>query len=151
LPVATPEQFVEMLDAAKREGYAYAAVNVSSSTTLNAALSRWFCRSALRRDRPADAQWCRIRVWERQGRGGGRKGDCRVRTRDRGIGYGVVEFNLDTDLQYAYTRAVADHTFRHYDGVLQTDGSLGDRLPTIRAHGVVRPKHRWRHELLRLA
>jgi fructose-bisphosphate aldolase class II len=28
-----------MLDAAKREGYAYAAVNVSSSTTLNAALA----------------------------------------------------------------------------------------------------------------
>ena len=43
------------------------------------------------------------------------------------IEYGVVKFNLDTDLQYAYTRAVADHMFRHYDGVLQTDGSLGDK------------------------
>jgi fructose-bisphosphate aldolase, class II len=43
------------------------------------------------------------------------------------IGYGVVKFNLDTDLQYAYTRAVADHMFRNYDGVLQTDGSLGDK------------------------
>jgi fructose-bisphosphate aldolase, class II len=42
------------------------------------------------------------------------------------IGYGVVKFNLDTDLQYAYTRAVADHMFRNYDGVLKTDGSLGD-------------------------
>jgi fructose-bisphosphate aldolase, class II len=39
LALATPEQYVEMLDAAKRDGYAYAAVNVSSSTTLNAALS----------------------------------------------------------------------------------------------------------------
>src|SRR4029453_12578558 len=38
-PPATPEQYVEMLDAAKRDGYAYAAVNVSSSTTLNAALA----------------------------------------------------------------------------------------------------------------
>jgi fructose-bisphosphate aldolase class II len=46
---------------------------------------------------------------------------------DEAIAYGVVKFNLDTDLQYAYTRAVADHMFRHYDGVLQTDGSLGDK------------------------
>jgi fructose-bisphosphate aldolase class II len=43
------------------------------------------------------------------------------------IDYGVVKFNLDTDLQYAYTRAVADHMFRNYDGVLQTDGTLGDK------------------------
>jgi fructose-bisphosphate aldolase class II len=46
---------------------------------------------------------------------------------DQAIGYGVVKFNLDTDLQYAYTRAVADHMFRNYDGVLQTDGGLGDK------------------------
>jgi len=43
------------------------------------------------------------------------------------IDCGVVKFNLDTDLQYAYTRAVADHMFRNYDGVLQTDGTLGDK------------------------
>lgn len=43
------------------------------------------------------------------------------------ISYGVVKVNLDTDMQYAYTRAVADHVFRHYDGVLQTDGSFGDK------------------------
>jgi fructose-bisphosphate aldolase class II len=46
---------------------------------------------------------------------------------DEAIGYGVVKFNLDTDLQYAYTRAVANHMFRNYDGVLQTDGRLGDK------------------------
>jgi fructose-bisphosphate aldolase class II len=46
---------------------------------------------------------------------------------DEAIGYGVVKFNLDTDLQYAYTRAVAHHMFRNYDGVLQTDGGLGDK------------------------
>ena len=39
MPLATPEQYVEMLDAAKRDGYAYPAVNVSSSTTLNAAFA----------------------------------------------------------------------------------------------------------------
>jgi fructose-bisphosphate aldolase, class II len=46
---------------------------------------------------------------------------------EEAIASGVVKFNLDTDLQYAYTRAVADHMFRNYDGVLQTDGSLGDK------------------------
>ena len=46
---------------------------------------------------------------------------------DEAIAYGVVKFNLDTDVQYAYSRAVADHMFRHYEGVLQTDGSLGDK------------------------
>ena len=44
-----------------------------------------------------------------------------------GIEYGVVKFNLDTDLQYAYTRAVADHVFRNYAGVLKTDGTTGDK------------------------
>jgi fructose-bisphosphate aldolase, class II len=43
------------------------------------------------------------------------------------ISYGVVKLNLDTDLQYAYTRAVADHMFRNYEGVLQTDGGFGDK------------------------
>ena len=43
------------------------------------------------------------------------------------IANGVVKMNLDTDLQYAYTRAVADHVFRSYDGVLQVDGGFGDK------------------------
>jgi fructose-bisphosphate aldolase class II len=38
MPPATPEQYREMLDAAQRRNYAYPAVNVSSSDTLNAAL-----------------------------------------------------------------------------------------------------------------
>lgn len=38
MPVATPEQYEAMLDRAKKGGYAYPAVNVSSSQTLNAAL-----------------------------------------------------------------------------------------------------------------
>jgi fructose-bisphosphate aldolase class II len=40
---------------------------------------------------------------------------------------GVVKVNVDTDAQYAYTRAVADHVFRHYDGVLRIDGDPGDK------------------------
>ncbi|MGZ5407634.1 MAG: class II fructose-bisphosphate aldolase [Aeromicrobium sp.] len=38
MPVATPEVYAEMLDKAKRESFAYPAINVSSSQTLHAAL-----------------------------------------------------------------------------------------------------------------
>jgi fructose-bisphosphate aldolase class II len=38
MPIATPQQYREMIDAAHAGGYAYPAVNVSSSETLNAAL-----------------------------------------------------------------------------------------------------------------
>jgi fructose-bisphosphate aldolase, class II len=38
MPVATPAQYRAMLDSARSSGYAYPAVNVSSSETLNAAL-----------------------------------------------------------------------------------------------------------------
>jgi fructose-bisphosphate aldolase class II len=36
--IATPEQYAQMLDRAKAEGFAYPAVNVTSTQTLNAAL-----------------------------------------------------------------------------------------------------------------
>jgi fructose-bisphosphate aldolase class II len=39
MPIATPEKYAEMLDAAKEQGFAYPAINVSSSQTLNAALA----------------------------------------------------------------------------------------------------------------
>jgi len=38
MPIATPEVYTEMLDKAKRDQFAYPAINVSSSQTLNAAL-----------------------------------------------------------------------------------------------------------------
>lgn len=38
MPVATPDQYAEMLDKAKNNGFAYPAVNVSSSATINAVL-----------------------------------------------------------------------------------------------------------------
>ncbi|MFF7385516.1 class II fructose-bisphosphate aldolase [Streptomyces griseoluteus] len=40
---------------------------------------------------------------------------------------GVVKMNIDTDTQYAFTRPVADHMFRQYDGVLKIDGEVGDK------------------------
>lgn len=38
MTIATPERYAEMLEAACRGGYAYPAINVTSSQTLNAAL-----------------------------------------------------------------------------------------------------------------
>ena len=38
MPIATPEVYAEMLNRAKERGFAYPAINVTSSQTLNAAL-----------------------------------------------------------------------------------------------------------------
>jgi fructose-bisphosphate aldolase class II len=43
------------------------------------------------------------------------------------ISYGVVKMNVDTDTQYAFTRALADHMFKNYDGVLKIDGEVGNK------------------------
>ena len=43
------------------------------------------------------------------------------------LGYGVVKMNIDTDTQYAFTRPVADHMFKNYDGVLKIDGEVGNK------------------------
>jgi fructose-bisphosphate aldolase class II len=43
------------------------------------------------------------------------------------LDHGVVKMNVDTDMQYAFTRAIADHCLRNYDGVLKVDGEVGDK------------------------
>jgi fructose-bisphosphate aldolase, class II len=43
----------------------------------------------------------------------------------RAVEYGVVKVNLDTEAQYAFTRAAAGHMFAEYDGVLMLDGGVG--------------------------
>jgi fructose-bisphosphate aldolase class II len=43
------------------------------------------------------------------------------------VDYGVVKMNVDTDTQYAFTRAVAAHMFSNYDGVLKVDGEVGSK------------------------
>jgi fructose-bisphosphate aldolase, class II len=43
------------------------------------------------------------------------------------ISYGVVKINLDSDAQYALTRATADHMLVNYAGVLKVDGGIGDK------------------------
>jgi fructose-bisphosphate aldolase, class II len=43
------------------------------------------------------------------------------------IDYGVIKMNIDTDTQYAFTRPIADHMFKNYDGVLKVDGEVGNK------------------------
>jgi len=43
------------------------------------------------------------------------------------LDYGVIKMNIDTDTQYAFTRAIADHMFKNYDGVLKIDGEVGNK------------------------
>ncbi|MBK0866027.1 MULTISPECIES: class II fructose-bisphosphate aldolase [unclassified Saccharopolyspora] len=43
------------------------------------------------------------------------------------VSYGVVKMNIDTDTQYAFTRPIAEHMFKNYDGVLKVDGEVGNK------------------------
>jgi fructose-bisphosphate aldolase class II len=43
------------------------------------------------------------------------------------LDHGVVKMNVDTDMQYAFSRSVADHIFKNYDGVLKVDGEVGNK------------------------
>ncbi|MFK0249476.1 class II fructose-bisphosphate aldolase [Amycolatopsis azurea] len=43
------------------------------------------------------------------------------------VSYGVVKMNVDTDTQYAFTRPIAEHFFKNYDGVLKIDGEVGNK------------------------
>lgn len=43
------------------------------------------------------------------------------------LSYGVVKMNIDTDTQYAFSRPIADHMFKNYDGVLKVDGEVGNK------------------------
>lgn len=43
------------------------------------------------------------------------------------VSYGVVKMNIDTDTQYAFTRPIAEHMFRNFDGVLKVDGEVGNK------------------------
>ena len=43
------------------------------------------------------------------------------------VSFGVVKVNVDTDNQYAFTRALAGHVLDHWQGVLKIDGGIGDK------------------------
>lgn len=38
-----------------------------------------------------------------------------------------MKVNVDTDNQYAFTRALAGHVLDHWRGVLKVDGGIGDK------------------------
>jgi len=46
---------------------------------------------------------------------------------EEALRYGVVKMNVDTDMQYAFTRQIAGHMFTNYDGVLKIDGEVGNK------------------------
>ena len=43
------------------------------------------------------------------------------------VDHGVIKMNIDTDTQYAFTRPIADHVMKNYDGVLKIDGGIGNK------------------------
>jgi fructose-bisphosphate aldolase, class II len=43
------------------------------------------------------------------------------------VANGVVKMNIDTDTQYAFTRAIAGYMMKNYDGVLKVDGEVGNK------------------------
>lgn len=43
------------------------------------------------------------------------------------INYGVIKMNIDTDTQYAFTRSIADHMLKNYNGVIMVDGEIGNK------------------------
>jgi fructose-bisphosphate aldolase class II len=46
---------------------------------------------------------------------------------DEALDYGVVKMNVDNDMQYAFTRAVAGQMFKNDHCVLQVDGEVGNK------------------------
>src|SRR2546428_139666 len=190
MPIATPEQYAEMLGAARKNGYAYPAVNVTSSSIFNAAI-RGFAEAgsdgivqmttggakvASGSIADAAARARALAVIEALGHSDGRYmlaatfgnvhgvyADVNTKLRPEVLGelkdavverhgeaaafnfvfhggsgstqaqiaealrHGVVKMNVDTDMQYAYTRGAADHVFRNYGEVLKVDGGVGDK------------------------
>src|SRR6478735_8775934 len=181
MPIATPEIYAEMIDRAKAGGFAFPAVNVTSSQTLNAAL-RGFAEAEsdgiVQVSTGGAAYWSgaspkdmldgfvlpllaaseaevkagrnplfNSHMWdgsaetlqenlriarELLARTAAAKMILEVEIGTVGgeadaVSYGVIKMNIDTDTQYAYTRPVADHMFRNYDGVLKVDGEVGNK------------------------
>src|SRR6266487_2718644 len=186
MPIATPEIYAQMLDTAKHRGFAFPAINVTSTQTLNAALkgfadagsdgivqistggAEYLSGQAVKNmeigvvggeedgvvgeineklyTTPEDALATAeaVGLGER-GRyilaatfgnvhGVYKPGHVKLRPSvlkdiQEAVGqkYGKVKMNVDTDTQYAFTRPVADHMFRNYDGVLKVDGEVGSK------------------------
>lgn len=98
MPVPDFKTYCAILDRARAERFALPAVNVTSLTEA----ARFYL------------------VFH------GGSGSTQEEIREA-LDYGVVKMNVDTDMQYAFTRAVAAHMFKNYDGVLKVDGEVGNK------------------------
>lgn len=56
--------------------------------------------------------------------GGSGSSDAEIAT---AVANGVIKMNVDTDTQYAFSRAVADTVLKNYDGFLKVDGEVGNK------------------------
>jgi fructose-bisphosphate aldolase class II len=56
--------------------------------------------------------------------GGSGSSDAEIAT---AVANGVVKMNVDTDTQYAFSRAVADTVLKNYDGFFKVDGEVGNK------------------------
>jgi fructose-bisphosphate aldolase class II len=43
------------------------------------------------------------------------------------LGYGVIKMNIDTDMQYAFSRQIVDHMYKNYSGMIKVDGGVGNK------------------------
>jgi Fructose/tagatose bisphosphate aldolase len=62
------------------------------------------------------------------------------------VSFGVIKMNIDTDTQYAFTRAIAGHMFQNYDGVLKVDGEVGNKKLMTQESGANWPRLQWQRE-----
>ncbi len=56
--------------------------------------------------------------------GGSGSSDAEIAT---AVANGVIKMNVDTDTQYAFSRAVADTVLKNYDGFFKVDGEVGNK------------------------
>jgi fructose-bisphosphate aldolase class II len=43
------------------------------------------------------------------------------------VSNGVIKMNIDTDMQYTFSQAIANNVFHNYDGFLKIDGEVGNK------------------------
>jgi fructose/tagatose bisphosphate aldolase len=116
-----PDHYVAMLDRAKEGGFAYPAINVTSSQTLNAALQDGVSHE-INEQLYSTVDDARATI---KALGAGERG--RYLTALTAVASGVVKMNVDTDTQYAFTRSIAGHMISQYDQVLKVDGGFGNK------------------------
>lgn len=136
MPIATPEKYRQMLDAARSGKWALPAINATSSSTILAAVFgnvHGVYKPGSVELEPTILRDGQAAVADRFGDDArhhlvfhGGSGSSLEEIHET-LDYGVIKMNIDTDCQYAYTRPIVDHMFTNYDGVLKVDGEVGNK------------------------